>query len=50
MKSFGELNNYKWLPLLVLQFVPEGSRNSVVCLIADLKILYLHVLLKIVPN
>ena len=50
MKSFGELNNYIWLPLLGLQFVPIGSRNSVFCLIADLKILYLNVLMKLVPN
>ena len=39
-----------WLPLLGGQSVPEGSRNPVVCLTADLKVIYVHDLLKIVGN
>ena len=43
-----------WLPLLGGQSVPEGSRNPVqlscLCLTADLKVIYVHDLLKIVGN
>ena len=41
-----------WLPMLGGQSVPEGSRNPVVCvyLTADLKVIYVHDLLKIVRN
>ena len=39
-----------WLPLLGGQSVPEGSRNPVVWFTADLKVIYVHDLLKIVGN
>ena len=40
-----------WFPLLGGQSVPEGSRNPVVCVLtADLKVMYVHDLLKIVGN
>ena len=39
-----------WLPLLGGQSVPEGSCNPVVCLTADLEVIYVHDLLKIVGN
>ena len=39
-----------WLPLLVGQSIPEGSRNPVVCVTAVLIVIYVHDLLKIVGN
>ena len=39
-----------WLPLLVGQSIPEGSCNLVFCVTADLIVIYVHDLLKIVRN
>ena len=40
----------EWLPLPGGQFVLKGRSNSVVYLIANMKVKYVHVLLKIVEN